>query len=543
MKNRTLFFGDNLEILRQKVPDGIFDLIYLDPPFNSNRNYNVLFKEGLRDSPAQVHAFEDSWHWSHESKENFDHLVTKTNQDISNLMLALEQTIGHNDMMAYLTMMTVRLIELHRVLKKTGSIYLHCDPTASHYLKIVMDVIFGKKNFRNEIVWKRSVPHNDANKFGSRHDIILYFGKTENPTWNKIYAEHSTEYIKNFYKTKDEKGRPYQLTSVTAPGGRGPKYEFLGIVRNWRYTKENMEKLYKEGNIIQTKAGTVPRFKRYLDEQKGVPLQDIWDDIKFIQGRSDEFLGYPTQKPVSLLERIVKASSKKGDWILDPFCGCGTTIAAAEKLKRNWVGIDITMLSINLVKHRLEKQFGLGVKQMNVDGVPADLSGAKALFNKDPFEFEYWVLDLVNAMPAQSKSKENMRGADKGIDGVITFHKDVDNGKWKYGKIIVQVKGGKVQRNQIATLKGDVEREKADGGLFITLENPTAPMKSEAVDAGSFSVHFSKEEFPKIQILTVEELLSGKKPNLPLGFAKNYFKEAKAIEAEENQTNKFDFKF
>ncbi|MFH0852101.1 MAG: DNA methyltransferase [bacterium] len=539
MKNRTLYFGDNLEILRKKIPDESFDLIYLDPPFNSNRSYNVLFKEGLQDSPAQVHAFEDSWHWSHESVENFEYLVSKTNADISNLMQALEKMIGHNDMMAYLTMMAVRLIELHRVLKKTGSLYLHCDPTASHYLKIVLDAIFGKTNFRNEIIWKRSVPHNDAQKFGMQHDIIFYYAKADKYFWNRQFSPLSEDYIKNFYKHKDKEGRIYQLTSITAPGGRGPKYEFLGVTRNWRYTKENMQKLYEQGLIIQTSEGTVPRFKRYLDEQKGVTLQDLWDDILPLQGQSSEYLGYTTQKPEKLLERIINASTKSGDWVLDPFCGCGTTVSVAERLKRNWVGIDVTALAINLIKRRLQDQFGLGAKQINVDGLPTDLTGAKELFKKDPFEFEYWALDLIDAMPAQSKTKENMRGADKGVDGVITFHKKVIDGKIEYGKAIVQVKGGTVHRDDIATLKSDVEREKADAGIFITLENPTKPMLQEIVDMGSFKAPITGDfEFPKIQILTIEELLKGKIPQLPQGLVKPYHREAKAVKDENGNSQK-----
>lgn len=478
MKNRTLYFGDNLEILRKKIPDETFDLIYLDPPFNSKRSYNVLFKEGLQDSPAQIKAFEDSWHWTQESKSAFDYLVTKTTDDISNLMQALEKIIGHNDVLAYLTMMTVRLIELHRVLKKTGSLYLHCDPTASHYLKIVLDVIFGKRNFRNEIVWGYKTGGVSKKWFARKHDTIFFYTKSNKFLFNVQY-----------YKS-------------------------------WQAKKYNYSEKYPE----------------YYDEEKGKwyhlsICRDVWEDINVLGTENKKRLGYPTQKPEALLERVISASSSKGDWVLDPFCGCGTTVAVAEKLKRNWVGIDITALSINLIKHRLQSQFGLGKKQIYIDGLPTDLTGAKALFEKDPFEFEYWAVDLVNAMPAKSKSKEKMRGADKGIDGVITFKKNVVDEQWEYGRIIVQVKGGKVQRNQIATLKGDVGREKADGGVFITLEKPTKPMLTEAVDAGNFTTPLTnKKEFPKIQILTIEELLQGKQLDLPQGLVNNYYKEAKAVE-------------
>ena len=483
MQNRTLYFGDNLEILRQKIKDESFDLIYLDPPFNSNRNYNVLFKEGIQDSPAQIKAFDDSWHWTRESKEAFDYLVTETNEDISSLMQALEKMVGHNDMLAYLTMMTIRLIELHRVLKKTGSIYLHCDPTASHYLKIVLDAIFGKKNFRNEIIWCYRGAGYPKKDFGKRHDVIFRYSKTDN-------------YIFNLDDVREEYAEA---------------------------TKERFK--YHIGNIRKGKD---------FGNQELNPLgkqPDDWWQIQPLAPSSKERLGYPTQKPESLLERILKASSKEGNWVLDPFCGCGTTVAVSEKLKRNWIGIDITSLAINLIKYRIKNQFNIGNKQIFVDGLPTDLTGAKELFKKDPFEFEYWASDLVNAIPPHGKSKDNMRGADKGVDGIINILKNIVNGNEEYGKVIVQIKGGKVQRSQIATLKGDVEREKAEAGIFITLEEPTKPMKSEAVDAGTFTIPITnKIEFPKIQILTVEELLLDKKPELPRGLVKNYYKEAKASE-------------
>lgn len=507
LQNRTLFFGDNLDILREKFPDkpdadGYFDLIYLDPPFNSNRDYNVLFKEGATDSQAQIKAFEDSWHWGEEAQKTFEELVgvrpskTKINEQISNLMLALEKLVGHNDVLAYLTMMTIRLIELRRVLKKTGSIYLHCDPTASHYLKIVLDVVFGKQNFQNEIVWHYRRWSAAASRFQKMHDIIFWYTKTDKYLFTKpIQPYTNPEWIED-----------------TVRGVVGGK-----LVR----LKD------EEGKYI-----------RRQKENVGVLMHDVWEDINFIAPTAKERLGYPTQKPEALLERIIKASSKEGDWVLDPFCGCGTTVSVAERLDRNWVGIDITTLAINLIRNRLRKQFDIKVW---VDGLPKDLSGAKALFKKDPFEFEYWCLDLVNAMPAQSKTKENMRGADKGIDGIITFAKGVaEKGGYEYGKILVQVKGGGIQRSDIATLKGDVEREKAEGGLFITLEEPTQPMKQEAVSSGSFGVNFSKAEFPKIQIITVKELLDDKSPKLPL-WSQPYYKEAKKVEIENKNQDKLRF--
>lgn len=497
MENRTLYFGDNLEILRKKIPDESFDLIYLDPPFNSNRSYNVIFQEGLKDSPAQTKAFEDSWHWTAESKHTFDYLVTKTNENISNLMLALEKTIGHNDMLAYLIMMAVRLIELHRVLKDTGSLYLHCDPTASHYLKIVLDVIFGKNNFQNEIVWTYRRWPSKSKSFQRMHDIIFFYTKNtkSNYIFNTIY-------------------QPLSEITVKIHKGRKQKATFINGKRLSRDQEE---------------------------DSIGTPIADYWY-IPAIAGNANERLGYPTQKPEALLDQILKASSKEGDWILDPFCGCGTAVAVAERLNRRWVGIDITALAINLVKHRIRKQFVDKNVKIFIDGLPKDLSGAKELAKKDPFEFEYWVCDLVNAMPAQSKTEENMRGADKGIDGIITFSKGTDEkNNYTYGKVIVQVKSGKVQRSDIATLKGDIEREKADMGLFVTLEEPTQPMKNEAVSTGTFSLNFSKKDFPRIQIITIEELLNGKQPNVPLLYSMPYYKEAKQDDIDEIEWKKNQF--
>lgn len=490
MQNRTLYFGDNWEILRKKILDESFDLIYLDPPFNSNRSYNVLFHEGIQDSPAQTKAFEDSWHWTAESKHTFDYLVSKTNENISNLMLALEKTIGHNDMLAYLTMMAVRLIELHRVLKNTGSLYLHCDPTASHYLKIVLDVIFGKQNFRNEIVWCYATPSGAKNCFPTKHDVILFYTKSEN----------------------------YFFESPRIPHKSG---------------------LHNTGQVFKSDNENPEKIKEM--EKMGKKVEDWWVDIYPVDRIRSEMLGYPTQKPEALLERIIKASSKEGDWVLDPFCGCGTTIAAAERLNRKWVGIDITALAINLVKHRIRRQFDDKNIKISIDGLPKDLTGARELAKKDPFEFEYWVCDLVNAMPAQSKTEDNMKGADKGIDGVIAFIKSVENNNSKYGKVIVQVKSGKVQRSDIATLKGDIEREKADMGLFVTLEEPTEPMRNEAVSTGTFTLGFSKKEFPKIQIITIEALLNGRQPDIPLLYSKPYYKEAKKDDIDELEWKKKQF--
>ncbi len=511
-KNK-LYYGDNLDIMREHIPDESVDLIYLDPPFNSQASYNVLFKEqnGV-ESAAQIEAFDDTWHWDIHSEHAYNELVTDCPiRRLSDLILALRSFLGTNDMMAYLTMMAIRLVEMRRVLKSTGSIYLHCDPTASHYLKLLMDAVFGIENYRNEIIWKRTSAKSLAfSRFASNHDVILRYTKTDNWKWNPQYKEHDPEYVEKFYRfIEPGTGRRYFLGDLTNPNKNRPNltYEFLGVTRVWRWTKERMQEAYKKGLIIQKKSGSVPRLKRYLDELKGTPVDDIWIDILPIQSSASESLGYPTQKPEALLERIINASSNEGDIVLDPFCGCGTTVSVAEKLNRKWIGIDITHLAISLMKHRLESAYGGELSPYDIIGVPKDIGGAKALAEQDKYQFEWWALSLVGSRPAQDKKK----GADSGIDGYIYF---IDNADGIAKKIVVQVKGGHVTRSQIATLKGDIEREKASIGVFITLQEPTRPMKTEAAEAGFYEAPDSTH-YPKVQILTIEELFAGKEIHYP----------------------------
>jgi site-specific DNA-methyltransferase (adenine-specific) len=341
-----LYFGDNLEILRSgRIPVSSVDLIYLDPPFNSNATYNVLFAEKSGEkSAAQITAFEDTWHWGEEAAAAYDDIMKYAPAKMRDLLQALRAFLGQNDMMAYLTMMAVRLVELHRVLKPTGSLYLHCDPTASHYLKMILDAIFGIQNFRNEIVWKRSSAHSDASACGRAHDVIFLYSKNiKLSSWNKQYQKYEDSYIFSHYRYKTSDGRLYRTDNLTAMGlsGGGYDYEWNGVRRLWRCPIETMQRLHDEGRIKYTKQG-VAEYIRYLDEMPGVPLQDIWIDIPPINPQAKERLGYPTQKPETLLERIIQASSNEGDIVLDPFCGCGTTIAVAERLKRRWIGIDIT---------------------------------------------------------------------------------------------------------------------------------------------------------------------------------------------------------
>jgi DNA modification methylase len=514
-----LYFGDNLDILRdhKRCPDEFVDLVYLDPPFNSKATYNVLFAEKSGEkSAAQIRAFDDTWEWGRESRAAFDDLVQTAPSKVVELIQAFFQFLGTSNMMAYLVMMAPRLLELHRVLKSNGSMYLHCDSTASHYLKIMLDAIFGAPNFRNEIIWKRSHAHSDskqgAHHFGRITDTILFYGKSEVSTWNPQYLPYDKEYVERDYRRVDPDGRRYRIDNLQGPGGAekgNPLYEVMGVTRYWRYTKEKMEELIRRGRVIQTRPGAVPQYKRYLDEMPGVPLQNLWADLDVLNNRSKEFLGYGTQKPEGLLERILQASSNEGDLVLDPFAGCGTTINVAERLHRRWIGIDITPIAINLIRYRLQTSFGPQLSDYEIDGVPKDLSGAKLLAETDRHEFQLWALGLIGARPSQEK-----KGSDKGLDGVGYFQ---DDNSGRYKKLLVQVKSGEqIKSGDIRDLVGTVNREKAEMGVFITLEKPTKPMLKEAESAGFYEPNnLSSKRVPKLQILTIEQLLAGESVEYP----------------------------
>lgn len=519
----TLFYGDNLTILRDYIPSESVDLIYLDPPFNSKRTYNVLFKyESGEESEAQIAAFDDTWHWNAAAEATYYELVTQAPDRVSKMIAALREFIGPSQMLAYLVMMAARLVELHRVLKPTGSLYLHCDPTASHYLKIILDTIFGPQNYVNEIVWKRTDAHNDSKRYGRIHDIILFYAKTKSYSWNTQYTPYSPEYIKAEWRSL-KSGRFYKCENMLDPRGTMAEYEFMGTVARWRTNPEGMMNLWNapqtevpnsHGRIKLGKNGKPIKRCRiiFLDEMPGVPLQSWWDDITSLRGGSSERLGYPTQKPLALLERIVEASSSPGDVVLDPFCGCGTSVAAAQKLGRQWIGIDITHLSIALMKYRLQEMFPEATFQ--TVGEPESTAAARYLAEHDRFQFEWWALSLVKARPAggESGSKRGKKGADRGIDGVITF---VDDHTGQPKRILIQVKSGKVSSRDIRDLVGTVKREKAAMGAFLTLESPTRDMTTEAVSAGFYESPGWNQTYPKIQLLTIEELLNGAEIKMP----------------------------
>lgn len=503
----TLFFGDCLNIIPDQLAADSVDLIYLDPPFNSNRDYNLLFKTPKGHAvDAQISAFDDTWHWGPQAESEFDQILHQANTEATEVMQSLRRFLRENDLLAYLTMMASRLLELHRVLKSTGSLYLHCDPTASHYLKIVLDAIFGKENFRNEIIWQRTSGHaNVSRKYGVIHDTILFYSKTDQFFYNLLHTAYTQEYINTFFDQLDENGQYYMRRDLTASIQRastGQLYEWKGIKpppsRCWAMTEDKMNELDAKGKIHwPKKAKGIPRLKIYPEDIPGIPLQDLWTDIRVMHNRSSERLGYPTQKPLALLERIIQASSREGDVVLDPFCGCGTAVHAAHKLGRNWIGIDITHLAIGVIEQRLHNAFP-GIV-FAVEGAPKDLASAQDLAKHNKYQFQWWACWLVKAQPYQGKKK----GADSGIDGLIYFRDDDGLAK----KMIVSVKGGdNINVGMIRDLKGVVEREKAQLGLFITPTPPTQPMIKEAVTGGYYeSPHFG--QYPRIQLLTVEGLL------------------------------------
>ncbi|MDO8530773.1 MAG: DNA methyltransferase [Dehalococcoidia bacterium] len=503
-----LYYGDNLDILHRYIKDETVDLIYLDPPFNSNQDYNVLFAEqdGSR-SAAQIKAFGDTWGWDQESARTYLKMVDAGGK-VSQVMQAFHTFLGENDMLAYLSMMAPRLVDLRRVLRPSGSIYLHCDPTASHYLKLLMDAVFGPQNFRNEIVWRRSHPKGHAfTRFATSHDVILAYAMgTKTATWNPIYAANMN--ADEQYRLVDDQGRRYQLTSLLNPNPDRPNltYSFKGVTKVWRWTRERMEEADRQGLIIVPKGGEgIPRLKRYLDEQEGIPVGDFWDDIPIAAG--GERLGYPTQKPEALLERIIQASSNEGEVVLDPFCGCGTTIAVAQRLNRQWIGIDITHLAITLIKNRL-KDMTNGRASYTIIGEPVTLPDAEELAANDKYQFQWWALGLVGARPADQK-----KGADKGIDGRLYFHDEADETKTK--QVILSVKGGKLKPDDVRALKGVVQRESAQIGVLISFEEPTKPMRADAAGGGFYHSPGWDKDYPAIQIITVEELLNGKSIDMP----------------------------
>lgn len=551
MDTNLLYYGDNLNILRKDIPSNSIDLVYLDPPFNSSRGYNIIFKdESGHGTDASILAFDDTWHWGPRAEEHYNYLTTtianegRVGEPLSRLVAALRSSLGVNQMTAYLVEMAARLVELHRVLKPTGSIYLHCDPTASHYLKAILDSIFGPERFRSEIVWKRTHSHGTSRNYGAVHDILLYYVKGEDFTWNRTMVKYSQSYAEKFFRNKDSDGRPYQAVILTGSGTRSGSsgnpwrgYDPTSIGRHWAIpgymrsiigptatVQEALEKLDDLGRLVWPDHAVAPRFKQYLDDLGGTDLQDLWTDIAPLGSHEKERLGYPTQKPLALLDRILSVSTNEGDVVLDPFCGCGTALVSAQQLKRQWIGIDITYLSINVMRQRLADACGL--KDVPVRGAPTEVEGARQLALSLPngrYQFQFWALSLIPAGPVGGREK---KGADRGIDGVTIFPEPMGERQ----QILVSVKSGRVQPSFVRDLKGVLDRETAAMGILITLEEPTAEMKLEATTAGFYHSKLADRDYPKVQIATIKDLLAGKKPELPPLLLPSYQSASKAKE-------------
>jgi DNA modification methylase len=505
-----LYYGDNLDVLRRHMKDESVDLVYLDPPFNSSQDYNVLFdeKNGTR-SKAQIKAFEDTWRWDQFSAEAYQE-TAEAGGKVADALRAFRTFLRDSDMLAYLSMMAPRLVELRRVLKPTGSIYLHCDPKASHYLKMLMDAVFGPEHFLNEIVWKRTSAHSSAKRYGPIHDTILFYRRSDVGFWRGGHQGYDESYVRQRFSRGG--GRPWKDADLT---GAGVRYGETGEVwrgfditakgRHWAYPPTELDRLDAEGRIYWPNArGGWPRLRVYLDETKGVSLQDVWTDIPPINSQASERLGYPTQKPEALLERIIQASSNPGDVVLDPFCGCGTAVSVAHRLSRQWIGIDITHLAISLIKARLHDAFG-GKAEFKTVGEPTSEADAKTLAAEDPYQFQWWTLGLVGARPIEER-----KGADKGIDGRLYFHEG-RAGETK--QIVLSVKAGHAQAAHVRDLYGVENREKAEIGVLISLEEPTREMRKEAASAGFYESPWGKHS--RLQLLTVRELLDGKRVDYP----------------------------
>jgi DNA modification methylase len=557
--NNQLFYGDNLDILRQYLADETVDLCYIDPPFNSNEDYNQIYSTQTNQDIAQAQAFIDTWTWDDSANMGLNDIVNNKNNIFTvqsiQLILGLEKVLGKGSFLAYLVSMTQRIAEIHRVLKKTGSFYLHCDPTASHYLKLVCDGIFCSRGgeFKNEIVWQRTSSHNDSKKWSAVNDIIFFYTKSNKSMWNPTFINYSKKYLDNFYKYEDERGK-YRLDHIIRSASMGMRpnlsYEYNNYVPKygWRMIKEKLEKIDQENRLYWSSSGR-PYLKRYLSEQKGVPINTNITDIHPLSAQSKERLGYPTQKPEGLLERIINASSNEGDVILDAYCGCGTTVAVAEKLNRQWIGIDITYQSISLILKRLEDSFGRDftkevidsetnqIKQpatLKLNGVPQDFASAVALANRQDDrlrkEFEKWaVLTFANNRAVINDKK----GADQGIDGTA-FMVDVDeNGKQIYKQVLFSVKSNKtLSPTVVRDLFGTIEREKAAIGYLITLY-PMENLIKESKKYGTYQNKMFGHAYPKIEIISIQEMLDGKRLSLPMTIEVLKSAERKSLQNDE----------
>lgn len=527
---KRLYFADCLDVLKELAaerPQGFVDLIYIDPPFNSKRNYNILFEDvDMADVKAQREAFADTW--SNVSYLDTLNELADLNYDLYEFLKTLDKINISKSAVSYLTTMAIRILYMRKVLKETGSFYLHCDSTMSHFLKLICDIIFGNKiiGFKNEIIWNRTKAHSDSRNYANVNDSILFFTKSSKFVFNTQYQPYTDFYIEKYYNHR-EGNRRFHDRNLSAKGlsGGGYEYEWNGVTTLWRCPKKTMEKLHKENKLYYTKNGTA-RYKQYLDEMKGVPATNNWSDIPPINSQAKERLGYPTQKPIALLERIIKASSNEGDLVADFFCGCGTSIAAAEKLGRQWIGVDISHLAIKLIIDRLTKPIAEEgrkkyLKNIDIRGFPRDIAGAKQLARKSElqkqknfkggFDFQKWIVEFMLGGVENPK-----KIADGGWDGYLTFYK---NNKEK-GRVLIEVKSGNVNVKNVREFVNVINKQVADIGVFVCFaDQVTDPMIREAKSAGNFPGY----KVDKIQILTVEDIFDDRTIKLPGGTTSSVF--------------------
>ena len=504
----TLCYGDCLDWM-QRWDDGSVDLIYLDPPFKSDANYNVLYAPDTAGG-AQTRAFADTWSWDAAAGERLARYEGAAARPAHDAIVGLAGILGASGMLAYLTYIAERLEPMHRLLKPTGSLYFHCDTTVSHYVKVLLDAIFGPERFRAEITWQRTSSHNDGaqgrKQYGRVCDVILFYTRGAGWTWNPQYMAYDRRYIDGFYRHVEEgTGRRYRLDNLSGPGGAAkgnPEYEVMGVKRYWRYSRERMQQLIDAGRVVQTAPGRVPAYKRYLDEMPGKPLQDLWNDINPVGPQARERLGYPTQKPITLLERVIAVSSNEGDLVLDPFCGCGTTIDAARRLKRRWCGIDISAFAIDLVRDRRLKD-----PTIPTLGIPADLEGARKLAAEQPFAFESWA---VTRLPGFAPNTQQ-RG-DGGIDGRATLALAPDDVDSRLA--LAQVKGGKFSVSYLRDFRHVIERDQAALGCFVTLEPAPSRHRADAKTAGR--LHVSGQPYDRVHLWSIADYFDRRWPVLPI---------------------------
>lgn len=502
----TLYYGDCLEVI-EDWPNACVDLIYLDPPFNSNVNYNILFRpdngNGGTQRQAQTLAFADTWRWDYGAAQRVTQICNAVSHPAHKAIVGLRAVLGETGMLAYVSYMAERLSAMRRLLKPTGSIFLHCDPTASHYLKVLLDSIFGGENFRNEIVWKRRQDTHNLPKhhMGRIHDTIFWYAQSEETPYNELYLPYDEAYVKSHYKHVDANGKYRLLPCTNETGGNRP-YTFRGITRAWRFSPKNMAQMYESDLLVQLTPKGPWYYKKYLAEAQGVPMQDLWDDIGPARGK--ERIGYPTQKPVALLERILHAATREGDVVLDPFCGCGTTIAAAHELGLHWMGIDVSPFAIELIV-RVRFQ-GLPIQVM---GIPADMEGASKLAREKPFDFEKWAISRIPGLAPNSRQT-----GDSGVDGRGTLILKPDEYK---DRILAQVKGGSFNASQLRDFMHTLENEKAALGVFITLRRLAGRQlqNARAVLAGAGSLTLGASTYPRAQLWSIEDYFMERMPRLP----------------------------